>query len=187
MDTLYIKNMVCDRCKMAVENTLLSQHLHPKDIKLGKVTIYEELTPQQRKQLATALGLLGFELLNDKHQQIVEQIKSAIIELVHYHDNAPDLNLSHYLSIKLHTEYSALSKLFKGITGNTIECYYIAQRIERVKELIKNDELSLTQIAVLLNYSSVSYLSNQFKAVTGMTPSQFKTSDKITRKALDKI
>lgn len=188
MTTLYIKNMVCDRCKMAVDHTLRNEGLHPANVDLGEVNIEEDaLSKEQRKRLRNELEQLGFELLDDKRQQTINKIKNTIIQLVHYRDNNSTLNLSDYLSSELHQDYSALSKLFSEVEGKTIERYYIEQRVERVKELIKYDELSLTQIAWKMNYSSTAYLSSQFKSVTGMTPTQFKNLKENTRKALDKI
>lgn len=187
MTTLYIKNMVCDRCKMAVTKTLQDKGLTPLSVELGEVKIEEPLQGNKRKKVGEALGELGFELLDDKRHQTIDKIKSAIIRLVHYRDNNSTLNLSDFLSSEIHQDYSALSKLFSEVEGKTIERYYIEQRIERVKELIKYDELSLTQIALKMNYSSTAYLSTQFKSVTGMTPSQFKASKVNLRKPLDKI
>lgn len=179
--------MVCDRCKMAVEKTLKEQGLHPMSIELGEVTIEDDLRPVKREELKDELALIGFELLDDKREQMISEIKSAIIRLVHYRADNSTLNLSGYLGKELQQEYSALSKLFSEVEGKTIERFYIEQRIEKVKELIKYDELSLTQIALQMNYSSVAYLSSQFKSVTGMTPTEFKAMKQNTRKALDKI
>lgn len=187
MTTLYIKNMVCDRCKMAVDKTLRDEGLTPLNVELGEVKVNEDIDKDKRETLKKELQDLGFELLDDRREQTIEKIKNAIIRLVHYRDNNTSLNLSSFLSSELHQDYSALSKLFSEVEGKTIDRYYIEQRIERVKELIKYDELSLTQIALKMNYSSTAYLSNQFKSVTGMTPSQFKSLKVNTRKALDKI
>ncbi|MCO6026437.1 helix-turn-helix transcriptional regulator [Prevotella cerevisiae] len=184
---LYIKNMVCDRCIMAVSQILNGLKLHPRSVELGEVQLADQLSEGQRNQLREALEKMGFELLDDKRRQTIGQIKSAIIKLVHYENDRSDVNLSDYLSEKLHSDYSALSKLFSEVVGKTIERYYIEQRVERVKELIKYDQLSLTQIANKLNYSSVAYLSSQFKSVTGMTPSAFKVRKGNMLKALDKI
>lgn len=187
MSTLYIKNMVCDRCKMAVSQILQQLDLHPIKVELGEVSIDENPSSAQLFTLRTALEQLGFELLDDRRQQTIDHIKSALIRLVHYHDNQSSSNLSDYLSSELHQDYSALSKLFSEVEGKTIERYYIELRIERVKELIRYDELTLTQIAFRMNYSSVAYLSSQFKSVTGMTPSQFKSMKDILRTPLDKL
>lgn len=187
MTTLYIKNMVCDRCKMAVDRTLRDNGLHPLNVELGEVKVEEDVADDKRQVIRTDLEKLGFELLDDKRQQTIDKIRGAIIRLVHYRDNNSQLNLSDYLSSELHQDYSALSKLFSEVEGKTIERYFIEQRIERVKELIKYDELSLTQIAMKMNYSSTAYLSSQFKSVTGMTPTQFKTLKQNTRRSIDKI
>ena len=180
--TLYIKNMVCPRCKMAVDQVLRDMQLHPKSVDLGEVHIEEELSEETLIDLQKRLESIGFELLNDKKKQTINHIKSAIIQLVHYKYNNSTLNLSDFVARECHSDYSALSKLFSEVVGITIE-----QRVERVKELIKYDELSLTEIALLLKYSSVAYLSTQFKSVTGMTPSQFKALKVNKRIDLDKI
>lgn len=187
MTTLYIKNMVCDRCKMAVDRTLRDNDLQPVSVELGEVTVEGDIDAATRSSVRAGLERLGFELLDDKRHQTIDKIKSSIIRLVHYRDNNSTLNLSDFLSSELHQDYSALSKLFSEVEGKTIERYYIEQRIERVKELIKYDELTLTQIALKMNYSSTAYLSSQFKSVTGMTPTQFKVLKENTRKPLDKI
>ena len=187
MSTLYIKNMVCDRCKMAVSQTLQQVGLHPQKVELGEVSIEEDPSSSQLSTLRAALKELGFELLDDRRQQTIDHIKSALIRLVHYHDNQSSTNLSDYLSSELRQDYSALSKLFSEVEGKTIERYYIELRIERVKEFICYDELTLTQIALRMNYSSVAYLSSQFKSVTGMTPSQFKSMKGNLRTSLDKL
>lgn len=184
---LYIKNMVCDRCIMAVRQLLQRMGIAPQSVELGVVRLAEELTKEQLEMLQKDLLQLGFELLDDKRQQTIDRIKTLIVDLVHYHDNRSELNLSVYLAQQLHSEYSSLSKLFSEFTGITIERYFILQRIERVKELIFYDQLSLTEIAYKLNYSSVAYLSSQFKQITGMTPSQFKALKKNMRRGLDTI
>ena len=186
MTILYIKNMVCDRCKMAVRDVLQCEGLHPIRVDLGEVSIEEDVTSTQLSNLRIALEQLGFELIDDRRQKTIELIKSALIRLVHYQDNQSSTNLSDFLSSELHQDYSALSKLFSEVEGKTIERYYIELRIERVKELISYDDLTLTQIALRMNYSSVAYLSSQFKSVTGMTPSQFKSLRNM-RMPLDKL
>lgn len=185
--TLYIKNMVCDRCRMSVNKALRDNGLHPVDVQLGVAQVEGDVSEAQRARLAGALQALGFELLADRRQQVVEQIRAAVIRLVHYRDNQSVNNLSDYLQQELHMEYSSLSKLFSEVTGMTIERYYIEQRIERVKELLTYGELTLTQIAFQLHYSSVAYLSSQFKMVTGMTPSAYKGLQRKDRRALDQI
>ena len=184
---LRIKNMVCDRCKMAVEQVLKDVGLTPERIDLGEVWVIDVPTEAQLAQLKTRLEALGFELLDDQRQQMIERMKTAIIALVHHHQGNKTLNLSVYLSQLLHRDYSALSKLFSEVTGVTIERYFIMQRIERVKELIRYDELTLTEIAYQMNYSSVAHLSSQFRSVTGMTPTQFRFMKTAQRANLDEV
>lgn len=185
--TFYIKNMVCDRCKMAVEKIMLDRKLAPVSVDLGIVRVQGTVTDEQLGEIRNDLNALGFELLDDHRFQVIELIKATIIKLVHYKDNNITLNLSDFLQHELHQDYSSLSKLFSEYTSMTIEHYYIEQRIERVKELLTYNEMSLTEIALQMHYSSVAYLSSQFKTITGMTPSEFKALHKGKRKALDKI
>lgn len=185
--TLYIKNMVCDRCKMAVDKTLRDEGLRLLAVDLGVARVEGTVDAGRLERLRKALEALGFELLDDRRHQIIEQIKAAIIKLVHYQGNHTALNLSDLLQQELHQDYSALSRLFSEYTSMTVERYYIEQRIERVKELLTYNEMTLTEIALQLNYSSVAYLSSQFKTVTGMTPSQFKSLRRQNRKELDTI
>ena len=187
MNTLFIKNMVCNRCIMAVQNELDKLGLEAKDVKLGEVTLDKELTPEEKTNLESVLIPLGFEVIDDKKSRVIEKIKNIIIDLVHYQDNDTKNNLSDVLSSKLHHDYNYLSNLFSEIEGTTIEKYFIAQKIEKVKELLVYDELSLSEIAFRLNYSSVAYLSNQFKKVTGLTPSHFKQIKEDKRKPLDNL
>ena len=184
---ILIKNMVCNRCVLVVTEMLKGLHLTPLNVELGKAVVQEELKPDDWKNIKEALEKYGFEWIDDKRMRIIEQIRTAIIELVHYDDNGLKTNLSDYLASKLHRDYSALSKLFSETTNTTIEKYLIAQKIERAKELLMYGELSLNEIADMLNYSSVSYLSAQFKHVTGMTPSHFKKIKGNKRKPLDEI
>lgn len=185
--TLYIKNMVCDRCIMAVRETLVRNGLKPVEVELGKASVEGELDKELKEKIGDDLRRIGFELLDDNRLRTIEKIKTAIIDLVHYKDNSVQYNLSTYLQDKLHQDYSSLSKLFSEYASKTIEHYYMEQRIERVKELITYNELTLSQIAMKMNYSSVAYLSSQFKSVTGMTPTQFKKMQGNKRKNLDEI
>lgn len=187
MTTLYIKNMVCDRCKAAVAKVLADLGLTPHAIELGTAEVDGTLDDAKLGLLRAALARQGFELLEDRQRQTVERIKSEIIKLVHYNGGAPAVNLSTFLSRKLNVDYSSLSKLFSENTGITIERYFILQRVERVKELLFYGEMSLGEIAARMNYSSTAYLSSQFKSVTGMTPTQFKAMRKKELKQLDKI
>lgn len=187
MTTLFIKNMVCNRCIMAVKSELDKLGIEPNDVQLGEVTFERELTAQEKEKFSKALVSLGFEMIDDKKSRIIEQIKNIIIDLVHHQDNDIKTNLSELLSEKLHHDYSYLSNLFSEVEGTTIEKYFIAQKIEKVKELLVYDELSLSEIAFRLNYSSVAYLSNQFKKVTGLSPSHFKKIREDRRKPLDEV
>ena len=137
--------------------------------------------------MKTALEKVGFELIDNRKGQLIERAKTLLIELVHRQNNELRTNLSDYLSQQLGHDYSSLSTLFSEVEGTTIEKFYIAQKIERVKELLVYDELSLSEIAHLLNYSSVAHLSNQFKKITGLTPSHFKQIGAVKRKPLDEL
>ncbi len=184
---LYIKNMVCNRCIMVVQNELEKTGLTIKHITLGEVELEKAPSVTEKKQLEAALVPLGFELIDDKKSRIIEKIKNIIINLVHHQHDEMQNNLSEILSKELHHDYNYLSNLFSEVEGTTIEKYFIAQKIEKVKELLVYDELSLSEIAFRLNYSSVAYLSNQFKKVTGLTPSHFKQIKADKRKPLDKV
>lgn len=187
MAILYIKNMVCNRCIMVVQNELDKLGVNVKHIALGEVLLEKELTPEEKTNLDNVLIPLGFEVIDDKKSRTIEKIKNIIIDLVHRQDNETKNNLSDVLSKELHHDYNYLSNLFSEVEGTTIEKYLIAQKIERVKELLVYDELSLSEIAFRLNYSSVGYLSSQFKKVTGLTPSHFKQIKEEKRKPLDKV
>lgn len=184
---LHIKNMVCKRCIMVVKSQLEKLNLLPVSVELGIVVLPEKITDEVYHRIQESLEPLGFELIDDKKSQIIEQIKNAVIELVHYNDSDLKENLSDYLSSKLNKDYSSLSKLFSEVTNTTIEKYLIAQKTERVKELLVYGELSLNEIADRLNYSSAAYLSAQFKSVTGLTPSHFKKIKENKRKPLDQV
>lgn len=185
---LYIKNMVCQRCVAAVKNALAANGLHPAGIQLGEVEISEELSPEQRENLRITLNDLGFELFDDRKSRLIEQIKTAVINLVHYNeDERPKTNFSDYIAEKVGRDYNYLSSLFSEIEGITIEKYIILQRTERVKELLVYDELTLSEIAYRMGYSSVAHLSGQFKKITGLTPSHYKQVRDHKRKPLDGI
>lgn len=187
MKTLYIKNMVCRRCKTAVINELKDLDILPLEVTLGEVRLEKEISEGQRKEIAHRLEKLGFELFEDKKSRLIEQIKATIIELIHEEKGDIQTNLSDFISHKLSYEYNYLSAVFSEVEGRTIEKYFIAQRIEKVKELLVYDELTLNEIALKLGYSSPAYLSNQFKKVTGLTPSFFKRMRVIKRKPLDEV
>jgi len=184
---VYIKNMVSLRCKMVVKATLDQFNLGFSYVELGEVQLLTPLLPNQRKQLQTVLAQSGLELLDDKNAITVERIKNAIVEMVHYTDVMPSENVSVYLSQRLGIDYHKLSDLFSKTKGMTIEHYVILHKIERVKELIIYDQLSLTEISYLLHYSSVAHLSNQFKKITGLTPTYFKSIKGIKRSPLENL
>jgi len=188
---LFIKNMVCRRCITSVEQVLAEVNLHVINIELGSVRVEEEqLTDSQKEKLESRLNELGFELLDSAKSKLMERIKSVVIEKIH-HSGIFDLktNWSQLISEKLNLDYNYLSALFSSVEGVTVEHFIIAQKIERAKELLLYDEFNLSEIAFQLGYSSVQYLSTQFKQVTGQTPSQFKASrnGNEQRKPLDSV
>ncbi len=166
--------MVCIRCKMVVKSELEKLGLHHTRVELGETEIMEDISAEQLHLLNLALQKTGLELIDDNKSILVEKIKTIIIEMVHYTDEQIKINLSDYLSEKLHHNYTYLSNLFSEVKGTTIEKYYLHHKIEKVKELLVYEELTLTEIAYKLHYSSVAHLSNQFKKLTGLTPSHFK-------------
>ncbi len=166
--------MVSIRCKMIVKAELENLNLHFGTVELGEVEIKENITQEQREQLRSALLRSGLELMDDKKAMLIEKIKNVIVEMVHYSEEFPKTKNSVYISEKLNYDYTYLANLFSEVTGITIEHFIIAHKIERVKELLVYDEFNLTEISYMLNYSSVAHLSNQFKKVTGLTPSFFK-------------
>jgi AraC-like DNA-binding protein len=168
--------MVCSRCKMVVRGELEKEGIQPLAVELGEVELEQQPEPAVLARLEASFRRLGFEMIDDRKSRMIEQVKNAIVSLIHHRQNEPiPVNLSEYLSQKLHYDYNYLSNLFSEVEGTTIEKYFIAQKIEKVKELLKYDELTLSQIADLLGYSSVAYLSNQFKKQTGLTPSFYKS------------
>ena len=171
---LYIKYMVSNRCKMAVKEELKKLGLHFIVVDLGEVEIMETITPDQREKLKISLFDSGLELMDDKRAVLIEKIKNIIIDMVHHSDEMIKTNFSDYLSEKLNHDYTYLANLFSEVQGCTIEHFIINHKIERIKELIIYDELNITEIAWKMNYSSVAHLSNQFKKVTGLSPSHFK-------------
>lgn len=179
--------MVCNRCKMVVKSVLEQTGLQALGIELGELQLAQDLDAKKKEELALALQEVGFELIDDKKSRLIEKVKNLIIELVHQQDGELKVNLSHFLSENLHHDYNYISGLFSEVEGTTIEKYFIAQKIERVKELLVYDELNLSEIAFRLNYSSVAHLSNQFKKVTGLTPSHFKRIRTEKRKPLDEV
>ena len=173
---IYIKNMVCIRCKMIVTQELNKLFLHNAVVKLGEVDLLEDISITQLDALRTGLLKFGLLILDDKKSLLVEKIKKVIVELVHYKEDPLDMNFSEYLSKILNYEYTFLANLFSEVEGINVEHYLITHKIERVKELLVYDKLTLTDISYKMNYSSVAHLCNQFKKITGLTPSYYKKS-----------
>lgn len=182
---IYVKNMVCQRCIMAVENILKTLEINYKNVALGEIELNDELHPSDMTKLSSQLQSIGFEAIDNKKQQLIERIKNYIVQFIHHDKEMLKINLSDFLAKELGYEYNYLSNLFSEVEGTTIEKYVILQKIEKVKELIVYDELSLKEIAHQMGYSSVAYLSNQFKKITGLTPSHFKTIGQQKRVPLD--
>jgi AraC-like DNA-binding protein len=184
---LYIKYMVSLRCKMLVKSELEKLGLTCVSVDLGMVDIKEEISKEQLEILDKNLKKSGLELLDDKKNILVEKIKAVIVEMIHYSDVVPKVNDSDYISEKLDYDYTYLSNTFSEVKGITIQQYIILHKIEKVKELLIYDELSLTEIAHNLHYSSVAHLSNQFKKVTGLTPTYFKELKEVREKNLEDL
>lgn len=186
MIKLQIKNMVCPRCIMAVENVLDEMKISPIEVRLGEVLLNQELNEAELSEFKITIEKLGFELLDDKNSALINKIKSIIISQIQ-NDQPQNINLSELISSELNKEYSQLSKLFSATTGMTIEHFAILQKIEKVKELLIYNEFSLKEISYRMDYSSSAHLSAQFKKVTGFTPSEFKSIGNSERKVLDGI
>ncbi|MGN6801390.1 MAG: helix-turn-helix domain-containing protein [Ginsengibacter sp.] len=184
---LFIKNMVCPRCIMSVEQILKENGLQPKSVQLGEVELLKEANKKQLQNLSADLEKVGFELLDDQKTQLIEKIKTLLIEKVQEGDIEEHFSIQKFLSKKILKDYSSLSKLFSEVEGITIEQFFILQKIEKTKEWLTYNELSLSEIAINLGYSSTQHLSNQFKKLTGMTPTTFKSLGGSLRKTIDKI
>ena len=184
---LTVRNMVCDRCKAVVKRVLVEQGVRMRHIELGEVELEREPTAAQLVAVREALKREGFELVDDRDAVTIARIKTAIVKLVHYQDGgAGRVKLSEHITMALNKEYSSLTTLFTQVEGITIEQFFLLQRLERVKELIKYDELTLSEIADRTGFSSVAHLSAQFKKLTGMTPSAFKALG-MGRTPLDRV
>jgi AraC-like DNA-binding protein len=179
--------MVSNRCKMAVKEELRKLGLHFIVVDLGEVEIMEDISGEQREQLKSALLSSGLELMDDKRAMLIEKIKNIIIEMVHHSDELIKVNFSDFVSKKLNHDYTYLANLFSEVQGTTIEHFIISHKIERIKELIIYNELNITEIAYKMNYSSVAHLSNQFKKVTGLSPSHFKNLKDKRRSPIEEI
>ncbi|HXB08680.1 MAG TPA: AraC family transcriptional regulator [Puia sp.] len=184
---IFIKNMVCIRCKLVVKDELTKMGLHYTSVELGEAEIVENLSPDQLVQIKLALLRSGLELMDDKKSVLIQKIKNVIIEQVHYSEEPLTMNFSQFLSEKLDHNYTYLANLFTEVQGTTIEQFIIAHKVERVKELLVYNELTLTEIAYKMHYSSVAHLSTQFKKVTGLTPTFFKNLKDKRRSMLEDV
>ncbi|MGZ4034268.1 MAG: helix-turn-helix domain-containing protein [Bacteroidia bacterium] len=184
---LFIKYMVSNRCKMAVKEELKKMGLHFMVVELGEIDIMEDISDSQREELRAALLVSGLELMDDKRSILIEKIKNVIIEMVHHSDEIIKTNFSDYLSEKLSHDYTYLANLFSEVQGTTIAQFLICHKVERIKELIIYDEMNISEIAWKMNYSSVAHLSNQFKKVTGLSPSHFKQLKDKRRSPLEDV
>ncbi len=187
MTPLFIKNMVCPRCIDTVRDIFNQLEIETSHIELGKVTTVNPVEDHQKQVLNDKLKSRGFELLEDKTSKIIARIKSTIIEQIHYSTKALTINFSTLISERVGQDYTSISKLFSAVEGVTIEKFVLKMKIEKVKELIVYDELSLSEIAFKLGYSSVAHLSSQFKKETGMTPSAFRKLEIKGRNSLDSL
>lgn len=179
--------MVCTRCKMVLKSELEKLGLKPISIELGEVEFSETLDNDTLNRIEKSLEPFGFTIIDDKKSRLIEKVKTLIVQLIQELDGELKVNFSDYLTERVHYEYNYISNLFSEVEGTTIEKYYIAQKIEKVKELLMYDELSLSEIAYRLHYSSVAHLSNQFKKVTGFAPSHIKKIKNNKRTPLDKL
>jgi AraC-like DNA-binding protein len=184
---LFIKNMVSERCKLSVKDIIESIGLVYSSVKLGEIEVETQLSLEQIRRLKEELLAAGFELLRDKKIILVERIVTAIINRVHYDDNLPLTNYSEYISSELHYDYTHLANIFSSVKGTTIEHFIIMHKIERAKALLEYGELSLTEIAFKLHYSSTAHLSRQFKKITGLTATEFKKDKNIGRNNLEDL
>jgi len=184
---LFIKNMVCPRCIMSVEQILKENKLQPKYVQLGEVELLKDASKPQLQKLSEDLEKVGFELLDDQKTRIIEKIKTLLIEKVQQGDIEEHFSIQKFVSKKILKDYSSLSKLFSEVEGITIEQFFILQKIEKTKEWLSYNELSLSEIALNLGYSSTQHLSSQFKKLTGMTPTAFKSLGTSFRKTIDKV
>jgi AraC-like DNA-binding protein len=184
---LYIKFMLSTRCKIVVKDILKDMDLHFVIVDLGEVEIMEDLDGEQLEELKSALLVSGLELMDNKKAILIERIKNTIVEMVHHSTEGLKVNFSNFLSEKLNHDYTYMANLFSEVQGTTIEQFMISHKVERIKELIIYGELNITEIAWKMNYSSVAHLSNQFKKMTGLSPSQFKQLKEKTRRSLEEL
>ena len=184
---IFIKNMVCNRCIMVVRQEFEKSGIRPLEVNMGEVVLSKSLSESQLRNIDRKLTELGFEILDDKNKKLIEKAKTTLIEKVQKGDIEEHFSLSDYLPKKLNKEYTQLSRLFSEVEGITLEQFFILQKIEKVKEWLAYDELTLSEISYRLGYSSVAHLSAQFKKITGLTPSEFKKLGVRHRKSIDNI
>lgn len=184
---LYIKYMVSNRCKIAVKDELKKLGLHFVMVELGEVEIMENLSDEARERVKTTLSSVGFELIDDKRSVLIERVKNTIIEMIYHSNDVIKIKFSNYLSKKLNYNYTYLANLFSEVQGITIEQFIISHKIEKIKELIIYGELSISEIAWKMNYSSAAHLSNQFKKMVGLPPSHFKQLKEKRRRPIDEV
>jgi AraC family transcriptional regulator len=187
--TLFVKNMVCHRCVLVVEDILQNESILFHKVIFGEIHLFNELSEEQKDRLIKAFDKVGFELIDNHSTALIEKIKNLVIKKARNEvdEKESKTKLSNYLSEKVNHEYTYLSSLFSSVEGRTIENYFIEQRIEKAKELLVYGQLTLSQIAFDLEYSSTAHLSTQFKKITGLTPTYFKEIGMVKRKSLDKI
>jgi YesN/AraC family two-component response regulator len=186
-EKIFIKNMVCQRCVITVESTFNNLKIPFKKVSLGEVELESRLTNDELKKIEKDLNQAGFELIETRVNKVIEDIKQAVMEYLNLGMDNENLKLSSFITKKIPYDYSYLSDLFSSVEGRTIEQFFILQRIERVKELLVYDQLSLTEISYQTGFSSVHHLSAQFKKVTGLTPSHFKKIGAAKRRSLDSL
>ena len=188
-EVLFVKNMVCHRCLLAVETVLINLNISFVTIGIGEIHLASVVSNEQNSKLSDGLRTIGLELIDNRSSSLIEKIKQLVIRKARNEvkENESKTKLSSYLSGNLHHEYTYISHMFSSVEGRTIENYFIEQRIERVKELLVYNEMSLSAIHYLLDYSSVAHLSNQFKKITGLTPSHFKKVGSAKRRMLDNV
>lgn len=187
MTTIHIKNMVCPRCIMAVRDLLTEMGLTPLSVELGVAKVEEELSENTISELTEKLESVGFERIEDRNKQMVDKVKTMVIEKIHHDKLHQGFNWSRWLSDKIHHDYKFLSHLFSALEGITIEQFIIRQKIEKVKELIAYNQMNFSEIAYAMGYSSPAHMSNQFRKITGMAPGEFKKLRKPTRKGIDNL
>ena len=187
--TLLVKNMVCDRCVLVMKDILQNESISFQRVIFGEIHLFNELSQEQKERLLKAFGRVGFELIGTPGRALIEKIKQLVIKRARNEadENQKRSKLSHYLSREVNHEYTYLSSLFSSVEGKTIEKYFIEQRVEKAKELLMYGQLTLSQIAFDLEYSSVAHLSAQFKKVTGSTPTDYKETGAVKRQSLDGI